>query len=112
MAVITTHVLNGTEGIHAEGVAITLREAGTGRVLFAEATNAQGRLQREVPAAELTPGVAYDLVFAAGPYWAGRGLAAGTVRDCVFRFVLSDAEARMHIPVNLSPHSHALWWSA
>ncbi|MFC2967961.1 hydroxyisourate hydrolase [Acidimangrovimonas pyrenivorans] len=113
MAVLTTHVLNGVEGIHAEGVAVTLRHIASGRVLFRDRTDAAGRLQREVPAADLAAGAEYDLVFAVGPYWAGRGRGdVGTVRECVYRFLLLDPEVRMHVPINLSPHSHALWWSA
>lgn len=114
MAVITTHVLNGVAGIHAAGVAITLTRCDTGELLLAARTDAGGRLQQDIPAERIDPGASYDLVFAAGAYWAAQGLQfpnPPAVSEMVFRFAMRDPNGRYHIPVNLSPHSHSVWWS-
>jgi 5-hydroxyisourate hydrolase len=53
-------------------------------------------------------------VFATGAYWQARDIArsgAQIMDEVVVRFVMTDAAARYHIPVILSPNSYSIWWS-
>ena len=57
----------------------------------------------------------YELVFATGPYWARRAAASAGPRivdEIVVRFAMPDADGRYHMPVIISPNSHAGWWSS
>lgn len=115
MAVITTHILNGVAGTHAVGVAVTLTNRDTGVALFEGETDRGGRLQLTVEPDRIDPTATYDLTLATGAYWATQDHVssdAQTVTEFVFRFAMPDPAKHYHIPVNLSPHSHAVWWSA
>ena len=114
MATITTHVLNGVRGTHAAGVMVSLVECASGQAVFSGRTDGNGRLSHSFEIGNPGAEARYDLVFASGEYWREQGVADETppaVNECVFRFVITKADGHYHIPVNLSPHSHAVWWS-
>ena len=48
MAVVTSHTLNGTDGTHAGGIAVTMANCATGEVLFATEMDPGGRLSQEI----------------------------------------------------------------
>ena len=115
MALVTSHTLNGTDGTHAGGIAVTLSNRATGEVLFSEEMDAGGRLSQEIAPDRVDADARYELVFATGPYWAGRGIprdGAQILDEVVIRFAMPDPAARYHIPVILSPNSYSVWWSA
>ena len=117
-ATVSSHLLNGTDGTHAGGIAITLSRlsADGGReLLFASQTDTGGRLVREIDLSGADPESTYEMVFATGPYWQQRDLPRDgpqIMREIVVRFQMPDAEARYHIPVILSPNSYSCWWSS
>ena len=115
MAVVTSHTLNGTDGTHAGGIAVTLANCATGEVLFATETDPGGRLSQEILPERIEPDARYELVFATGLYWAARGIPREGVQimdEVVLRFSMPDPEGRYHMPVILSPNSYSVWWSA
>ena len=48
MALITSHLLNGTDGTHAAGVSATLRNCATGAEIFKTQTSNKGRMEQQV----------------------------------------------------------------
>jgi hydroxyisourate hydrolase len=105
---LSTHVLDTAAGRPAAGVRIALfRLDGEIREAVAEAvTNADGRTDAPL----LPDGVAraglYEIVFEAGAYFAGRGVA--TFYDAVpVRFRLG--EGHHHVPLLLAPWSYSTY---
>ncbi len=105
---LSTHVLDTARGVPAAGIAVALYVLrGSARALLAQAiTNADGRTDKPL-AAELPAG-SYELVFAAGPYFARHGLAA-FYDDVPVRFTLSDESERCHVPLLLSPWGYSTY---
>ena len=112
MAVITSHTLNGNDGTHAAGIAVTLSRLGqVNEVIFATVMDQGGRLEQEIAPEQIDPKATYELVFETGPYWAARGVVA-TVREISLRFSMPDPEGACHMPVILNPNSYSMWMSS
>ena len=114
MAVVSSHTLNGVDGTHAGGIAVSLRNLSSGEMLFDTAMDDGGRLVQDIAGNVIDPAAKYELVFATGAYWQARDIArsgAQIMDEVVVRFVMTDGAARYHIPVILSPNSYSIWWS-
>ena len=48
MAVVSSHTLNGVDGTHAGGIAVSLRNLNTGETLFDTAMDDGGRLVQDI----------------------------------------------------------------
>jgi 5-hydroxyisourate hydrolase len=114
MARLSTHVLDTARGVPAAGVALDLyRVVADGRVPVKNAiTNADGRTSEPLLAGEsLEPGV-YELVFHAGEYFKGLGLALSSppfLDDIVIRFGVADPHGSYHVPLLLSPYGYSTY---
>lgn len=111
---LTTHVLDTARGCPAAGLKIMLYEV-TGmnhRKLVEMVTNADGRTDAPIlPVGKFAPGV-YELVFCAGEYLRGVGLAGEVpifLDDIPIRFGMSDPEAHYHVPLLLSPFGYSTY---
>jgi 5-hydroxyisourate hydrolase len=108
MGRLTTHVLDTAHGTPAAGISLTLyRNVGERYVLVKDAvTGADGRCGAPLLEGEaLTPG-RYRLVFAAGAYFAARGIALPDppfVDLVAIDFGVADAAAHWHVPLLVSP---------
>ena len=76
MAGLTTHILDTHGGVPAAGVAITLRRItdGQAQTLAETVTNADGRTDAPLLTPEATQPGLYEIDFAIGPYFRGRGV--------------------------------------
>ena len=109
----TTHVLDGTDGTHADGVALRLCAGDT--VLAEGVTNASGRLQCEITVDALPPDGTILLQIDTEPYWRGRGVPRSgpqIVEGVTIRLILPRIAGHHHVPVMLSPNAFSAWWSA
>lgn len=114
MGRLTTHVLDTASGLPAAGMAFTLCriDGDTRQHLLAGTTNADGRCERPLLAdAALVAGV-YEIEFAAGDYFRGRGvdLPEPPFLDRVaLRFGIADAGAHYHVPLLVSPWAYSTY---
>ncbi|TCO70793.1 hydroxyisourate hydrolase [Rhodovulum euryhalinum] len=107
---LTTHVLDTARGCPAEGLRIELfRLAGEARTRLAETrTNADGRTDAPIlPQGDFAPGT-YELVFHAGDYLRGIGLAADFLDVIPLRFTMAEAD-HYHVPLLLSPYGYSTY---
>ena len=112
MAELTTHILNGLDGTHADGVRIELIHHDSSNRVFDTRTDDGGRLSVNIPADQIDTQSRYDLVIHTGEYWASRMPASEQIIDpIVLRFAMADANARYHMPVIISPHGYSTWKS-
>jgi 5-hydroxyisourate hydrolase len=108
LTTLSTHVLDIARGEPAADLALRLYaiEGGERRPLGEMRTNADGRT--DVPLGDALPPGTYEIVFAAGPYFARRGEAA-FYDDIAVRFVLDGSRSRCHVPLLLSPFGYSTY---
>lgn len=114
MATISSHVLDSVVGDHARGIRIQCFQVGNQTAVFDEIGNEQGRILVEVDVAEGEERP-FELVFHTAAYFAAQPNmpeARQIMNEVVVRFVIPDANSKIHIPLVLSPHSYTIWWSA
>ncbi|WP_088182484.1 hydroxyisourate hydrolase [Sphingobium sp. Z007] len=106
MTILSTHVLDTAHGCPADGVAIQLLSQ-DGALLFAGATNADGRCPGLPP---IDPGC-YQLTFAVAAYYRARGtvLADPPFLDVItVHFGVSD-DGHYHVPLLVSPYGYSTY---
>jgi 5-hydroxyisourate hydrolase len=110
---LTTHVLDTSLGRPAAGLAYALfRLDGTDRLALASGrTNADGRADGPLLAgADLLPGL-YELLFEAGAYLAGTGVAAADLfyDQIPIRFHVTDPAQNHHVPLILARFGYSTY---
>ena len=113
MGRLTTHVLDTASGKPGTGISVELyRLEGERRRIAVATTNADGRCDRPLLEGEsFVPGI-YELLFRAGDYFAGRGVALPQPRfldEVVIRFGIADPTAHYHVPLLISPFGYSTY---
>ena len=101
---ISTHVLDAVSGKPAAGVPVTLLDAGHA-TLSSAYTDADGRIA--ALGAELSLGV-YRLTFDTAAYFAAQGVSA-FYPEVTVTFEITDAAAKYHVPLLLSPYAYSTY---
>ena len=114
MARLSTHVLDTAHGRPAAGVAVALyRVDGDARTLLAQAaTNADGRCDAPLLEGDALLAGRYELVFAAGDYFAARGVALPEPRfvdRVTIAFGVADPAQNYHVPLVVTPWSYSTY---
>ncbi len=114
MGKLSTHVLDITQGKPGAGVKVKLfRVEGSTKVLLkTDTTNQDGRCETPFLAGGEVVAGKYELVFAAGDYFAGQGVALPQPRfvdEVVIAFGIADAEANYHVPIVVSPWAYSTY---
>lgn len=114
MGKLSTHVLDTAQGRPAAGVAIALYliSAGQRTLVKHDTTNSDGRCSMPLlEGAQMQPGQ-YELVFAAGDYFASQGidLPAPRFLDRVtIAFGIAHADQNYHVPLVVTPWSYSTY---
>jgi 5-hydroxyisourate hydrolase len=113
-AKLTTHVLDTAHGRPAQGVQIELWSIADGSrtLLKTVRTNADGRTDQPLLAAEEMGVGRYELVFYVGDYFAGKGASGPQDRflDRVpVQFGIADATASYHVPLLVSRWAYSTY---
>ena len=113
-AKLSTHVLDIAQGCPARDVQIELWSIadGTRKLLKTVRTNADGRTDQPLLAAEEMRAGLYELVFYIGDYFAGKASSGPQVRflDRVpVQFGIADATASYHVPLLVSPWAYSTY---
>jgi 5-hydroxyisourate hydrolase len=114
MGKLSTHVLDTAQGKPGAGVRVELYAVDGGRrtLLKQEATNADGRCNAPLlEGVDLKAGQ-YELVFAAGDYFAAQGVALPSPRfidRVTIAFGVADATQNYHVPLVVTPWSYSTY---
>lgn len=112
MALITSHTLNGTDGSHAGGIAVSLYLVGNATALTSSVTDDGGRLSMEIDTKNIDAAATYELVFSPEDYWNDRRVGGpDAISEIVLRFKMNDPNGQYHMPIILSPFSYSTWKS-
>lgn len=100
---LTTHVLDTMQGRPAAGMKIELYSAG--KLLKTVMTNADGRTDAPLlDETEFATG-AYEIVFHVGEYFGDRRF----LDQVPVRFRISNAEAKYHVPLLVTPWAYSAY---
>jgi 5-hydroxyisourate hydrolase len=111
---LTTHVLDTMHGCPAAGVKLELWSlSGAGRAIVASTrTNADGRAEPPLLAADTMKAGDYELVFFVGDYFAAKAVALPNPRfldQVPVRFAIADPGANYHVPLLCSPWAYTTY---
>jgi 5-hydroxyisourate hydrolase len=114
MGKLSTHVLDTARGKPGAGVGLELFAVGAGgrTLLKAATTNRDGRCEAPLLEGEaMVPGQ-YELVFAAGDYFAAQGVALPEPRfidQVTIAFGIAAADQHYHVPLVVTPWSYSTY---
>ena len=114
MGKLSTHVLDTSQGKPAAGVAVELHavEGGQRRLLKTVTTNADGRCAVPLLEGDAMRAGQYELVFAAGDYFAAQGVRLAEPRfidRVTIAFGIADVEQNYHVPLVVTPWSYSTY---
>ena len=114
MGKLSTHVLDTTQGKPGAGVEIELYGvSGDHRTLLKrDVTNQDGRCAAPLLEGDMLQPGHYELVFAAGDYFAAQGLALPTPRfvdRVTIAFGVAHADQNYHVPLVVTPWSYSTY---
>jgi 5-hydroxyisourate hydrolase len=105
MSGLTTHVLDTMRGLPATGMKIELWSLDQSKMLKSVQTNSDGRTDSPLLASEEMTTGNYELIFFVGDYFNERRF----LDRVPVRFVISDAAAKYHVPLLVSPWAYSTY---
>jgi 5-hydroxyisourate hydrolase len=114
MGYLTTHVLDTARGCPGADMVVRLYRVQDSRyeLLVETVTNADGRCDAPLLAAEDFQVGTYQLVFEAGSYFKRSGVVVDEpmfVDEVILRFGVSQAGDHYHVPLLVSPYSYSTY---
>ena len=114
MGKLSTHVLDTANGRPAANVAIELYavEGGSRSLLVQATTNSEGRCDAPLLEGDALRAGCYELVFAAGDYFAAQGVALPEPRfidRVTIAFGVADPSQNYHVPLVVTPWSYSTY---
>jgi 5-hydroxyisourate hydrolase len=114
MGKLSTHVLDITQGKPGAGVAVELYavDGRERRLLRETVTNHDGRCDAPLLQGEEMRAGRYELIFAAGDYFAKQGLALPEPRfvdRVTIAFGIADPAQNYHVPLVVSPWAYSTY---
>ena len=102
---LTTHVLDTRHGRPAAGMKIELWSVEPRKLLQSVITNADGRTDEPLLSPQESKTSDYELIFHAGDYFGERQF----LDRIPVRFTISDAAAKYHVPLLVSPWAYSTY---
>ena len=114
MARLSTHVLDTSRGMPAAGIPVELHFLADGerRLLATSITNADGRTDAPLLAAERLDVGVYELTFRTHAYLSRSGAALTEppfLDEIVVRVGIADPTGHYHVPLLLSPYGYSVY---
>lgn len=114
MGRLSTHVLDTTQGKPGSGVRLELYSVADGQrtLLRQETTNHDGRCDSPLLEGDAMQPGHYELVFAAGDYFAAQGVNLPSPRfvdRVTIAFGIADATQNYHVPLVVTPWSYSTY---
>tara|TARA_Y100001936_G_scaffold240020_1_gene273913 strand:+ start:720 stop:1055 length:336 start_codon:yes stop_codon:yes gene_type:complete len=110
MAVVSSHLLSSTNGLHASGVKVIINQIkknGSRRKIFQSKTDKNGRISKEFSLTKKDSSLNYEIIFNLQNYYKKKT----NVTDIVIKFNMKDPKKKYHIPVIIAPNGYSVWWS-
>jgi 5-hydroxyisourate hydrolase len=105
MSALSTHVLDTARGCPARGMTIELWSIDKSTKLKTVRTNDDGRVDSPLLADKEMIAGTYELVFCVGDYFGEKRF----LDRVPIRFIISDATAKYHVPLLVSPWAYSTY---
>lgn len=105
MSSLTTHVLDTMRGIPAAGMKVELWTRDPAKLIKTITTDNDGRTAGPLLAAEEMKTGDYEIIFYVGDYFGERRF----LDRVPVRFIISDAAAKYHVPLLVSPWAYSTY---
>ena len=105
MSTLTTHVLDTSRGCPAANMTVEVWAMDPARLLKTVQTNKDGRVDAPLLSGDEMKAGNYELVFLVGDYFEERKF----LDRVPVRFTISDAKAKYHVPLLISPWSYSTY---
>lgn len=107
---ISTHILDISNGKPATGVRVVLSSVADGRraTVGVGVTDADGRLEDFSPRLATLDAAVYELTFETGTYWLARGVQPFHPHVTV-TFDITDPDRSYHLPLLISPFGYTTY---
>jgi len=105
MSTLSTHVLDTARGRPAAGMKIELWSRDRAELLKTVTTNSDGRTDEPLLVGDAVAVGAYELVFHVGDYFGERNF----LDQVPVRFTISDAKAKYHVPLLVTPWAYSTY---
>ena len=114
MARLSTHVLDTSRGVAAQGITVEahILNGGDRKSLAIAVTNAQGRTDAPLLSADRLQTGTYELTFHVGAYFKGLGVSLSNppfLDRVVVRVGIADETGDYHIPLLISPYGYSVY---
>jgi 5-hydroxyisourate hydrolase len=114
MGKLSTHVLDTAHGKPGAGVGVELYavDGGQRTLIRQDATNSDGRCNAPLLEGEQLKSGQYELVFAAGDYFAAQGVTLPSPRfidRVTIAFGVADPSQNYHVPLVVTPWSYSTY---
>jgi 5-hydroxyisourate hydrolase len=110
---VSIHAVDVAHGCVAEGLLVTIHAMDeAGREVASGPIGPKGLLDHPtMQGVGMGTGV-YEVRFAIGAYFRGRGIASEFLDLVPFRFVIRDASQHVHLPLKFTPFGFSIWRGA
>ena len=105
MSTLSTHVLDTMRGRPAAGMKIELWSRDRSELIKSVSTNNDGRTDAPLLTGETMKAGNYELVFHVGEYFGDRSF----LDQVPVRFTISDANAKYHVPLLVTPWAYSTY---
>lgn len=105
MSSLSTHVLDTATGRPAAGMKIELWSRDRSALIKTVTTTADGRTDEPLLAGDAMAAGTYELVFHVGDYFGDRTF----LDEVPVRFTISDAKAKYHVPLLVTPWAYSTY---
>jgi 5-hydroxyisourate hydrolase len=105
MSSLSTHVLDTARGRPAAGMKIELWSRDRSALLKTVRTNADGRTDAPLLTGDDMKAGAYEIVFHVGDYFGDKSF----LDEVPVRFTISDAQAKYHVPLLVTPWAYSTY---
>ena len=110
MATLSSHLLNSTNGKHANDVNIIIyqiKSNGEKKIFYTTKTDSGGRLLKEFDLDDEDCKSEYEMVCKTGDFFSEKKI----VTEINVKFKMPDPNKKYHIPIIISPNGYSIWWS-
>ena len=110
MAILSSHLLDSTNGTHASGVKVLIYQInsnGEKKLFFETITDEGGRILKDMDLTLDDCKCDYEMVCKTSDYFSKKKI----VSEIIIKFKMEDPKKKYHLPIIISPNGYSIWWS-
>ena len=110
MAILSSHLLNSVNGMHASGVKVIINQinsSGAKKIFFETESDDGGRISENFELSDDDCACDYEMICKIADYFSVKTV----VKEVTIKFKMEDPKKKYHLPIIISPNGYSIWWS-